>query len=180
MHKKYYILESCPFVDCPRLIIIYLTVNLSKVKFVFFSDFTLQLKQQLLVYSHCQIEPFLKYSYPVSAKLVNDCMMWAARSRSLVWYCRDMLRGCPKTQSISSPCMTPIHSPQRLVLVRWNLQQIHQNIYSTYLYTEHTNLRAKILQTYLYCIFPIRKTQLKMDVRIFEKILDIPTLIIKC
>jgi hypothetical protein len=31
----------------------------------------------------------------------------------------DMLSGRPNTYSISSPCMTPIHLPQRLELVRW-------------------------------------------------------------
>lgn len=58
-----------------------------------------------------------RMTYPVRANLEQACMIRRLRSLSRALYCSVMFRGWPNTYSISSPCITPIHSPHRLVLV---------------------------------------------------------------
>lgn len=57
------------------------------------------------------------FTYPVAANRAKACMIFKLSSRSLELNCNDMFRGWPNTYSISSPCITPIHSPHKEVLV---------------------------------------------------------------
>lgn len=61
-------------------------------------------------------------------------------------YSRVKLRGWPNTYSTSSPCITPIHSPHRLVLVLWNTQQLG--------YTRVKRARSNTLPGLSSCIRP--------------------------
>lgn len=59
-------------------------------------------------------------THPVYANCAKYLIILRARSRSLSLYSRDAFKGCPKTYSTSSPCITPIHLPHTLVLVLCN------------------------------------------------------------
>lgn len=64
------------------------------------------------------------FSHPSSANREYACIILRERSRSFLLYSKDWFNGWPKTYSISSPCITPIHSPHRFVLVLWNNNSI--------------------------------------------------------
>ena len=67
-------------------------------------------------YNLCRV---LAKTHPVLANLLTDSTIIRLKSRSRCRYWRVEFNGCPKMYSISSACMTPIHSPHNEVLVLW-------------------------------------------------------------